>query len=80
MPATGEPPATQLTTYPGEDFLAAWSPDGTQIAFTSSRSGNYDIWAMTLPPVSVEPSTWGAIKARFRPAEKRTAVSPHLPE
>ena len=27
---------------------ASWSPDGEKIAFTSTRSGNYDIWIMDL--------------------------------
>ena len=29
-----------------DDTIPDWSPDGTQIAFTSSRSGNYDIYIM----------------------------------
>lgn len=35
-----------LTTDPAQDLRPAWSPDGTQIAFFSSRSGNNDIWVM----------------------------------
>jgi Tol biopolymer transport system component len=36
MNADGTNP-TRLTTDPAEDFGTAWSPDGTQIAFTSRR-------------------------------------------
>ncbi|MEO8293850.1 MAG: hypothetical protein ABI635_12040, partial [Actinomycetota bacterium] len=34
-----------LTSTPG-DTSPAWSPDGTQIAFTSTASGNADVWVM----------------------------------
>jgi len=27
-------------------FVSAWSPDGRHIAFTSTRSGHFDIWIM----------------------------------
>ena len=37
---------TQITSYPGEDFQPSWSPDGSQIAFNSRRSGNFDIWVI----------------------------------
>ncbi len=30
------------------DIGCAWSPDGTRIAFSSDRSGNYDIWVAVL--------------------------------
>ncbi|MDF2774549.1 MAG: Protein TolB [Geminicoccaceae bacterium] len=36
----------RLTTAPFLDDQAAWSPDGTRIAFRSKRSGNWDIWVM----------------------------------
>lgn len=40
-----------------EDIAAAWSPDGTVLAFTSDRSGDRDIWSMEpgsgQPPVNL---------------------------
>lgn len=36
----------RLTDNPAEDFLAAWSPDGTRIAFTSRRDENAEIYVM----------------------------------
>ncbi len=38
-----------LTNHPAEDFDAAWSPDGSKIAFTSDRNtgnGNTNIYVM----------------------------------
>lgn len=43
MGADGSDP-TQLTADPGSD--ASFSPDGTRIAFTSSRDGNAEIYVM----------------------------------
>jgi Tol biopolymer transport system component len=37
---------TRLTHSPGPDFDPSWSPDGTQIAFRSERSGGPEIWVM----------------------------------
>lgn len=37
---------TQLTNDPADDDMAAFSPDGTQIAFCSNRRGNWDIYIM----------------------------------
>jgi len=36
----------QLTSHEAWDIEPAWSPDGTKIAFSSNRSGNYDVWVM----------------------------------
>jgi Tol biopolymer transport system component len=44
--AQSQLPGKPLTTDPATDLRPAWSPDGLQIAFFSSRSGNYDIWVM----------------------------------
>ncbi len=30
------------------DFVPRWSPDGTRLAFTSSRNGSMDIYSMRL--------------------------------
>jgi len=35
---------TRFTFNPAEDMSPAWSPDGTKIAFSSMRSGEFDIY------------------------------------
>ncbi len=46
-----------LTTWEGDDNFSAISPDGEQVAFTSDRSGESEIWLMPLdassPPVQL---------------------------
>ena len=37
-----------LTTGPFDDREPVFSPDGNQVAFSSDRSGNYDIWLLTI--------------------------------
>ena len=37
---------TRLTNSSGDDWLIAWSPDGTRIAFQSNRDGNDEIYVM----------------------------------
>ncbi len=39
---------TQLTSNTGNNAMTSWSPDGTMIAFTSIRNGNFDIYTMTV--------------------------------
>src|SRR3989442_12433635 len=36
----------QVTTNPAEDISPCWSPDGSEIAFISDRSGNKDVWVI----------------------------------
>jgi len=38
----------RLTYDSAQNGFASWSPDGKSIAFTSTRSGNFDIWIMEL--------------------------------
>src|SRR5216117_1854859 len=45
MNADGSDPRN-LTNNPGGDDTPAWSPDGTRIAFTSARDGNWEIYVM----------------------------------
>lgn len=45
VPAVGGT-ARQLTVDRGYDTAPAWSPDGTQIAFTSDRAGSADVFVM----------------------------------
>lgn len=35
-----------LTNDPADDSWATWSDDGTQLAFQSNRTGDYEIWRM----------------------------------
>jgi TolB protein len=43
----------RLTTHPAYDENPIWSPDGKKIAFTSTRSGNFDVWIMEIDPDSI---------------------------
>jgi Tol biopolymer transport system component len=47
MTATGSNPR-QLTDNDDGDWLARWSPDGTQFAFYSNRTGKKNIYVKTL--------------------------------
>lgn len=46
MPAEGGFSLPLAVTPQGHNEGASWSPDGKKIAFTSTRSGNFDIWVM----------------------------------
>jgi Tol biopolymer transport system component len=35
-----------LTTAQGNDFSPAWSPDGSQIVFRTTRDGDHEIYLM----------------------------------
>ena len=38
--------ASRLTTFPGDEFAAKFSPDGKEIAFTGSYDGSYNVYVM----------------------------------
>jgi TolB protein len=48
MPAEGGNSLPLAVSPGGLNEGASWSPDGKKIAFTSTRSGSYDIWIMDL--------------------------------
>jgi hypothetical protein len=56
MNADGTNP-TRLTRSSGWDGEPAWSADGWSIAFSSSRDGNYEIYAMRADGTNVTPLT-----------------------
>ena len=56
VPVTGGEPA-QLTDGDWDDSDAAWSPDGSEIAFTSSRAE--DRWRSPAPDLYIMPSEQG---------------------
>jgi serine/threonine protein kinase/Tol biopolymer transport system component len=71
---------TPLTTVPGGDFEPAWSPDGTQIAFTSFRDGNMQIYVINLSDQKVTrlsklDGTTEARQAAWMPSGDRIAFT-----
>lgn len=44
--AAQDPPVTRITDDPAMDTRPTWSPDGTRIAFASTRSGVSNIWTV----------------------------------
>ena len=49
MNADGSGEPINVSNDPSWDTDPAWSPDGTQITFTSERAGQRDIWAVDAP-------------------------------
>jgi Tol biopolymer transport system component len=43
----------RVTNDAGDDVAPAWSPDGTQLAFVSTRDGNEEIYVMKADGTSV---------------------------
>ncbi len=58
---------TPIASVPGGDFDPAWSPDGNSIAFTSLRTGQMEIFVMSVDnPTSVNQITKGAKSVESR--------------
>lgn len=51
----------RLTDHPANDLLPVWSPDGTQIAFQSERSGNTDVYVMNADGSNLRRLTGGDV-------------------
>ena len=48
MPAEGGTSLPLTVTLRGHNEGVSWAPDGNRVAFTSTRSGNFDIWIMDM--------------------------------
>jgi Tol biopolymer transport system component len=59
----------RLTHHPGLDAYAAWSPDGSRIAWTAQRGGAFAIWVMRRDGT-------GARRLTDGPADEHPAWSP----
>ena len=46
VPADSSGAPERLTDYPGDDRAATFSPDGSKLAFDSTRADGTDIWVM----------------------------------
>jgi tricorn protease len=77
-PRDGKGPAQRLTIHEEQDTLCRVSPDGQQIAFTSSRNGNYDVYVMPVTggePRQVTFHTGVDIVCDWSPDGKRILVA-----
>jgi Tol biopolymer transport system component len=78
---TGSP--ERLTDQPGDDRAAAYSPDGTKLAFDSTRAGGTDIFVMNSDGSDARQltfdhaGTWGAT---WSPDGRRIAFNAWRPE
>ena len=54
MPAEGGRSLPLAVTENSHNEGAVWSPDGKKIAFTSTRSGSFDIWIMEVDPEKIK--------------------------
>lgn len=55
----------RVTSVKGNDNFPVWSPDGRRLVFTSSRSGNYDLYLKTLDPDAPETRLYGTEAPEF---------------
>jgi Tol biopolymer transport system component len=54
---------TRVTDDPALDEDPTWSPDGSQIIFTSLRGGSYDLYVVDAPPVPAPAATSARLSA-----------------
>lgn len=59
--------AVQLTSHACWNVDPDWSPQGDAIAFSSTRTGTYEIWVISVgTPVANRVPGWGSTKGLFR--------------
>jgi serine/threonine protein kinase/Tol biopolymer transport system component/Tfp pilus assembly protein PilF len=76
--------ARDLTDDAFSHFWPRWSPDGKRIAFSSRRSGNYEIWSINRDGSGLQQLTRGygspgAHYSPWSPDGKHIAYSVHVP-
>lgn len=52
--------ATLLVQYDAQELMPVWSRDGSQIAFASNRSGNFDVYCIPAKGGEAKQFTWHA--------------------
>jgi Tol biopolymer transport system component len=65
--------AENLTRHPGDDWDPAWSPDGTRLAFSSYRDGNWEVYVMPAPGLQAQVNLEGSDRAN----NKQTNLTRH---
>ncbi len=67
---------TRLTDWPKWDGKPSWSPDGSRLAFMSSRGGDEDIWVVTLATGEFQQMTFSKEGPGIRAQEWGPSWSP----
>ena len=70
----------RLTHYPGLDTGPDWHPDGSQIAFTSTRNGNFNIFVIDADGTNIKQITdlEFAARPKWSPDGKRIAFEGYI--
>jgi Tol biopolymer transport system component len=54
---------TRLTSHPSDDDLPVWSPDDSWIAFSSNRSGRYDLYRIASTGAGAEELLYASVSS-----------------
>ena len=69
---------TRITVHPAFDYYGVFSPDGTRLAFESTRDGDYEIYILDLANGAVRQLTKKQ-SLTIRRAGHQTAPNSHSP-